>query len=368
MLEQFAQFAATSVWAMNLSHLRAWARLANGIALGRQDLRLIAAENRAVAARAPRSMSGGGRSGINILVLPLYGVLSQRGGASSASTDQFAAAYQEAVDDNIIDTIILDIDSPGGSVEGLEEAASVIRAGRSTKPVIACVNTMACSGAYYLAAQATEVIASPSSSVGSCGVYAVHEDFSKALDQDGVKVTFISAGDGKTDGNPAEPLSDSGRAALQEAVNRHYAMFTAAVGRGRRVGVDRVRLDWRAKVYGAKEAVDNGMADQVGTLSDAISRAVSLASPRGARAAAAAGYPRATLTAGELAAAVDRDVFVRSRLRERSMIGVKHEAEREPELEPVRLVPARQSTTQRTRQGTTQSTLDRVARLIGVRG
>ncbi|HEV2064048.1 MAG TPA: S49 family peptidase, partial [Thermoanaerobaculia bacterium] len=217
-------------------------------------------------------------------------------------------------------------DSPGGEVYGADEAATVIRGVRASKPVVAVANSLAASAAYYLASQANELLVTPSGEVGSIGVYAVHEDWSAALDEGGVKVTFVSAGEGKTDGNDAQPLSDTAKADMQAAVDRYYSMFTAAVAKGRGVSVDRVRSEWKAKVYGAKQAVEVGMADAVGTLDDAIRRASALARARSA-APSATSLESVLLVpkdwAAELAGAamddieaeVDADVM--ARLRER---------------------------------------------------
>jgi signal peptide peptidase SppA len=234
----------------------------------------------------------------DVTVIPVMGLLTQRGGWFGMSLERVRTVFRNALADGS-KAIVLEFDSPGGEVYGVDELATEFRQGRSVKPIVAVANSLTASAAYYLASQAEEVFVTPSGEIGSIGVYGAHEDWSKALDQFGVTVTLISAGEGKTDGNMFEPLSDEARADMQSAVDRYYGQFTSAVSKGRKVGVDTVRADWKARVYGAKDAVAIGMADAVGTLEDAIRRAASLGQARRATAAAL-------------------DVSVESRMRARS--------------------------------------------------
>jgi ClpP class serine protease len=118
------------------------------------------------------------------------------------------------------------------------------------------------------------VVVTPSGEVGSIGVYAAHEDISGMLEQDGVKVTLVSAGKYKTEGNPFEPLSDEAREYIQGRVDEYAAMFHRAVAAGRGVAVERVRSEFgEGRVFGAQEGVSRGLADRVGTLDETIRKA-----------------------------------------------------------------------------------------------
>ncbi|MDQ2963225.1 MAG: S49 family peptidase, partial [Pseudomonadota bacterium] len=140
-----------------------------------------------------------------IAVLPMYGIVAQRGGGVDdvsgpgvMSTTRFAAALRAALADETIGGIVIDVDSPGGSVYGVQELADEIYAARAQKPIYAVANTLAASAAYWLGSAASEFYVTPSGEVGSIGVYAAHEDWSKALDIAGIKTTLISAGQHKT--------------------------------------------------------------------------------------------------------------------------------------------------------------------------
>lgn len=226
------------------------------------------------------------RSAGEVTVIPIMGALTQRGSWFGMSLEGIRQTFRSALADSGVKAIVLEFDSPGGDVYGVEELATEIRQGRGTKPIVAVANALAASAAYYLASQAEEVFVTPSGEIGSIGVYGAHEDWSRALDQMGITITLISAGEGKVDGNPFEPLTDEVRAAIQSDVDRYYGMFAAAVSKGRGVNVDVVRSEWKAKVYGAKDAVKIGMATQVGTIDDAVRRAGAMARDRGKTAAA----------------------------------------------------------------------------------
>lgn len=284
-LTEFAAFATHRAWTMELGHLRAYVRLAKGLQLERGELRIVAEEQRAMAAR-PADGRRPASSGSPIAVIPLLGAMSQRGGLSSAGTDDFSAAVKAAANDVSVSGIVLEVDSPGGEVYGIEEAYQEVRRARGQKPVVAQVNSRAFSGGYYVASGADEILVTPGGEVGSIGAYMAHEDWSRAMDEAGVTVTLVSAGEGKTDGNPARPLSEDALADMTATVERYYGMFVSAVSKGRKVPASTVRDKWKARIYGAEQAVEMGMADSIGTLQDAIGKADKLARARQRTAAA----------------------------------------------------------------------------------
>ncbi len=253
------------------------------------------AEIHAEAAARP---GGPARPAGAVAVIPVVGLITQRGdiidSMPTVSSSQLADVVRAAGADGTVEAIVLEMDSPGGEVYGIPEAAAAIRETRAAKPIIAVANSVAGSAAYWLAAQADEVIVTPSGEVGSIGVWTGHIDESKRLEQEGRKVTLIYAGKYKVEGNPYEPLGDEARTAVQADVDRFYAMFVGDVAKGRtskgrRVSLEDVRSGFgEGRMVGAKAAVDAGMADSVGTLGDAVRRAAALARERGRSAASAA--------------------------------------------------------------------------------
>ena len=218
------------------------------------------------------------RSGA-VAVVPLHGIMSQRMNMMSAmsggtSTELFGKMFKDAVNDPSINGIVIDIDSPGGSVFGVQELAQTIMDARGSKPVIAFANSMAASAAYWVASAADEIVVTPGGQVGSIGVLTAHSDLSAKLEAEGESITLISAGKKKVDANPIEPLSADARADLQATVDTYYTAFVGAVAKGRGVTPSEVRSGFgEGGMVGAVEAVKEKMADRIGTLETAISRA-----------------------------------------------------------------------------------------------
>lgn len=212
-----------------------------------------------------------------VAVIPVVGTIVPRGNmfmesSGALSVQRLTSAFRAAVADPDISGIVLDVDSPGGQVGGVAELAREIYQARGQKPIKAVANGLAASAAYWLASAADELIVTPSGDVGSIGVFAVHQDFSQALEREGVKVNLISAGKFKVEGNPYEPLSDEARAAMQSRINGFYEMFTGDVARFR--GVTRPAVVGgfgEGRVVGAEQAVALGMADRVATIDEVIS-------------------------------------------------------------------------------------------------
>jgi len=215
----------------------------------------------------------------SVAIIPVYGMIAPRmnllSEVSGGTTYQkLTGQLRAAVNDKAIRNIVLDVDSPGGSVAGNSEFAQEVMRARAKKPIIAVAQYTMGSAAYHLSAGATEIVAAPSAQVGGIGTYTIHNDLSEALKNLGVKRTFISAGEGKGDGNDAGSPSEAFLTRANALVNQAFDQFVSNVvkGRGQGMTVDRVTKDWKAFVYSAKEAQANGMIDRVGTLDETVTR------------------------------------------------------------------------------------------------
>ncbi len=229
---------------------------------------------------ARRGMSA--PSGV-VVVIPIIGTLTQRGdvigSSATRSTDAIAEEVRVAAAEPKVDALLLEIDSPGGEVFGVPEAWQAIRDAAKVKPVIAVASSQAASAALYLASAATEFWITPSGEAGSIGVYALHVDESKAIQDAGEKWEFIVADDSphKVEGNPTEALTDEARAQIKKGVNRYMSMFVRDVAKGRRVTEKAVLSKFGGgRMLGAQEAVEVRMADGVGTVEQAFHRAAKL--------------------------------------------------------------------------------------------
>ncbi|WP_312262493.1 S49 family peptidase [Limnohabitans sp.] len=230
--------------------------------------------------RDTRKQMAAASAGTGIAVLPLYGVVTQRGnmvddisGPGSTSTQQFTSVLRQMLADETVGQILIDIDSPGGSVYGVSELASEIVKARAQKPVIAVANSLAASAAYWIGCSASEFYVTPGGEVGSIGVWQAHFDYSKALEEEGVKPTLISAGKFKVEGNPYAPLDEQAQAFMQSRVDDYYNAFIDAVAQGRGVSTNDVRSGMgEGRVLGADAALAGGMVDGIATFDDVLSR------------------------------------------------------------------------------------------------
>lgn len=242
--------------------------------------------------------SGATRVG-SVSVLPVYGVIEHRSDwlmelfGEGASIMGLREALRAELNDPTVRAVVLDIDSPGGSIAGVTEFASELRTARGgTKPIVAVANTLAASAAYWLGSQADEFVVTPSGHVGSIGVYAVHQDVSRLLDAMGVTMTIVSAGPHKTEGNEFEPLSDEARAQIQSRVDASYQQFLADVAAGRRVAVADVEANYGGgRVFTARDALKAGLVDRVATLAQTVQRLERATLGPGRRMAAASLLP-----------------------------------------------------------------------------
>lgn len=233
-----------------------------------------------------------------VAVVPVYGVLTKRGGWGLESTDRILRTVEAAMSHKGVAGVVYDVDSPGGSSYGQQEFSDSLYKLREIKPTVAVGNPLAASAAYWTASAAKRVAVIPSGDMGHIGAWSLHMDWSKALEDFGVKPTFIFAGKHKVDGNPFEPLSEDARADMQASVNETYDAFVEGVARNRGMAVSRVRSELAdGRVYSAKSSLGNGLVDRVATLEDVLRE-------MGATEALDARDMRAAQDAGEMLCAV----------------------------------------------------------------
>lgn len=238
-------------------------------------------------------------------VLPVSGLLVPRVSRLNASEtgtplDALSAGFRSMMANDSVKAIILDVDSPGGILDGTQEFADEVFAARGTKPVVAQVNTLAASAAYWIAAQADEVVASPSAHGGSIGVYTVHDDVSKALEMKGVTRTVIKSSSAKAAGAGGMPLNEEALASIQRRVIEGGNRFTAAVARGRGVTQTLVNDKFgQGDVFSASDMLKRGMVDRIAPMAETLSRfGVELSPARRSEAQSA----RAALALGKIPA------------------------------------------------------------------
>lgn len=214
-----------------------------------------------------------------VAIVPVDGVLAKRMNlmteiSGGTSMQILADDIREAIDDFMVSAIVLNIDSPGGTVDGTQELANIIFNARGGKPIIALADGCMCSAAYWIGSAADEVyITSDTTNVGSIGVVATHTDVSGMEEQEGVRTTEITAGKYKRIASQYEPLTTEGRQSIQEAVDYTYSVFVNDVARNRGVSTEQVLKDMAdGRVFIGRQSVDAGLVDGVSTLSELIGR------------------------------------------------------------------------------------------------
>lgn len=240
-----------------------------------------------------------------VAMIEVSGSLVHRGswleGSGATSYERLHEAVEAARCDGSVQGIALEIDSFGGEASGCFDLADHIRDVRADKPIWAFVAETAFSGGYAIASQASRIILPRTGEVGSIGVLSMHVDYSEQLEMEGIKVTLITAGAHKGDGNPYEPLPDEVRdewTARCEDLRQIFAE-TVAAGRGNRLSADEA-LATEARCFMGDEAVALGLADEVSDLRGAFAAFVDHVNGRSA----------ATITVGATVSAAEKETIM----------------------------------------------------------
>ncbi len=204
-------------------------------------------------------------------IIPIHGILTKKPGAfdemlGMTSYEQIEVQVKQALEDSSIETILLDIDSPGGEVNGIFDLADFIYSARAKKRIVALANDDAYSAAYAIASSAEKIFLTRTSGVGSIGVIASHIDQSGFDEKCGIKYTTIFTGKRKNDLNPHEPISSESLKSLEEEVNRLYEILTELIARNRGLSVQAIK-NTEAGLYFGKNAIEVGLADGITILS-----------------------------------------------------------------------------------------------------
>jgi signal peptide peptidase SppA len=217
-----------------------------------------------------------------LAVIPITGPLTKRMSFFSvlfggSSYEKISSDFKMAIEDEEVRGIVLDIDSPGGTVSGAEGLADLVFNSRGEKPIIAFANGLMASAAYWIGSAADAIIAENTSVAGSIGVLMIHTDYSELEKKMGVKTTYLSAGSYKAMGNSSQPLSDQAKDYFQSQLNYVYSIFVETVARNRDVEVDRVLIKMAdGKTFIGQQAKDAGLVDEIGGLDVALALASSM--------------------------------------------------------------------------------------------
>ena len=211
-------------------------------------------------------------------VIPIKGPITKGDGFFSfffngASTRNIKTQIEQSIESPDVSKIILDIDSPGGTVDGSFELADFITKAKEQISIESFSDGSMTSAAYLIAAATDKIfISGKTNRVGSIGVIATHIDFSKQNEQFGETITEIVSGKFKNAFSPDMPLSDLGKQALQDQVNYTFSIFAQDVADRRNMTVESI-VNMEAAVFIGQQSIDIGLVDGVSTL-DQLTKSV----------------------------------------------------------------------------------------------
>lgn len=207
-----------------------------------------------------------------VAIIPIHGSLINRFGQCYGYVTGYNFIRRQrdaAMADPDVTAIVYDVNSGGGEAAGCFELADESFALRGTKPTISVVDSACYSAAYALASTSDQVVVTPTGGAGSVGVYTMHVDMSKMLENLGLEITLIHAGEHKVDGHPYAELPEDVRADMQKSVDATYNKFVESVARNRNLSVEAVK-DTQARCYSADDALALGLIDSVASPLEAI--------------------------------------------------------------------------------------------------
>ncbi len=217
-------------------------------------------------------------NGDTVAVIPIQGEIgygsSGLSGESIITPENVKDAMKQAESDGSVSSILIKINSPGGSPVASEEIMNAIN--ESKKPVVVWIGDTGASGAYLAASSADEIIASPSAMVGSIGVIMGLTDLSKYYENNGIDKYSIKAGEYKDMGSDYRPLTSNERSMLQSMVNDDYAHFIDIVAVNRNLTVNYTQSIAEGKIYTGTQAKNLKLVNDTGGEKQALDAAAKL--------------------------------------------------------------------------------------------
>ncbi|MGZ8408253.1 MAG: signal peptide peptidase SppA, partial [Caulobacteraceae bacterium] len=253
---------------------------------GGRDVRLIDFRDYAASLRGPRPGRGAAIAVIDAEGPIITGTVENGavfGGSQSIYGDDVAKAIYDAAEDKDIKAIVLRLSSPGGNPAASEQILQAVRAAKAAnKPVVVSMGTYAASGGYWVASEASSIVAEPSTLTGSIGVFTGKFALGDALGKFGVDVRQTAVGgDYATSFSMAKGFTPEQRAKLARSADTIYADFITRVARGRNLKPERVREIAHGRVWTGAQARALGLVDELGGFYQAVERAKALAGLKG---------------------------------------------------------------------------------------
>ena len=196
---------------------------------------------------------------------------------SACSPEGLKQLLDEAEENNYIKAVVLRVNSGGGTATAGEEMAEYVREFAMVKPIVVSSASINASAAYEISSQADYIFVAKSTEIGAIGTAMQLTDISGLLDMLGVDMEVITSSDEKDSSYGYRPLTDDERAEYQHMVDQINDVFVQNVADGRGMTLDQVKALATGMPFTGIDAVENGLADEIGTREDAIAKAAELA-------------------------------------------------------------------------------------------
>ncbi len=183
--------------------------------------------------------------------------------------------------DDKVKSVILRVDSPGGSVGASQEIFEAVRDLKQKKPVVVSMGSVAASGGYYIAAPATKIIANPGTVTGSIGVRMELMNVQDFLDWAKIRPVTLKSGKFKDAGSPFRPMTDEEKEYLQGVINGMHEQFKTAVAENRKLSRDEVNQIADGRVFTGSDALSKKLVDELGGFDLAVKIAGELGGIKG---------------------------------------------------------------------------------------
>jgi len=202
---------------------------------------------------------------------------SSIGGSNNANSDAVAGALDAAAKDGSVKAIVFRISSPGGSDTASEQILAAVKAARAVKPVVVSMGTYGASGGYWIASQANEIVAEPTTLTGSIGVYGGKLALGEALGRFGIDLRDLSVGGEYADADsPGQEFTPQQRKHFSDDIDRVYQNFVTRVAEGRHLTPDQVGEIAKGRVWTGVQAKERHLIDSLGGFYTAVERAKAL--------------------------------------------------------------------------------------------
>lgn len=261
-----AQNSKTKIWLIAFTILYAFSLIPAFIIISKQDY--VKAKSK------EESLTDALRKKDSVAVIPIYGVIYQDSSSSfvEKGSQLIASKIRKMAQDKRVKAVVLDINSPGGSVGAVQEIYStILKVKKETKkPFIARFGEVSASGGYYIAAACDKIVAHPGTITGSIGVIFNVSNLEGLFKKVGIKSEPIKSGKFKDIGSMSREMSAEEKNLLQAMIYDSYDSFLNAVSEGRKIEKEKLKDIADGRIFTGNQALKAGLIDKLGDFQDAL--------------------------------------------------------------------------------------------------